>query len=123
MISGMNSRMNIWRINFTTDDEVGGAVITGTLMYQNVHCRVEAVRPEMILVQQGLEIPRIFTAHVVPATLIIRERDEIEVTIPLNHAHYMERMIVRGVQTLGMRPSDSRSYQVLTLSKKEYAHA
>jgi hypothetical protein len=123
MISGMNTRMNIWRINFANDDEVGGAVVTGTLQYQNVHCRIDSVRPEMILVQQGLEIPRIFTAHVVPATLIVKERDEIEVVIPKNHAHYGERMVVRGVQTLGMRPSDPRSYLVLTLSKKEFAHA
>lgn len=123
MIQGMNTKMSVWRINFPTDDEVGGAIVTGTSVYTNVRCRIEEAKPQMILLQQGLEIPRIFTAHVVPATLDIRERDEIEVTLPLNHYFYHERMVVRGIQVLGMRRSDPRSYLILSLSKPEYSHA
>lgn len=123
MILGMNTRMNIWRINFPVDDEVGGAVVTGTLVYQDVRCRIEGAKPEMILLQQGLEIPKMFTAHVVPSTLVIKERDEIEVSVPTNHPYYGERMVVRGVQVLSMRPSDHRSYLILSLSKKEFSHA
>jgi hypothetical protein len=123
MISGMNIRMNIWRIEFPIDDEVGGAVVTGTLVYRNVRGRLEEAKPQMLLLQQGLEIPRIFTAHVVPATLIIKERDEVEVSVPTDHSFYGKRMVVRGVETLSMRPSDHRAYTVLSLSKKDFSHA
>lgn len=123
MIRGMNARMNIWRINFDPDDEVGGAVVTGTCVYQDVLCRVDSVRPEMVLVQQGLEVPRIFTAHIVPATLQVFERDEVEMVFPINHPYYGMRLTVRGVQHLGMRLDDLRAYIILTLSKTDFAHA
>jgi hypothetical protein len=62
MPGGMNNRVRIWRIDYDSDDIVGGAMPTGTVAHSNVHARVEANPEDQLLLQQGLETVRTFNA-------------------------------------------------------------
>jgi len=116
-IAGLNCRIDIWRINYANDDIVGGAVITGTLQYQNVAARIQANPEEQLLLQQGLETIRTFTATLIPGTLDIRERDEIEVSQPLDHNYYGQRFRVNGVSYSDFNARNPRNYMMLTLQR------
>ena len=54
MTAGLDSRANIWRMTTLDDDEVGGAVVSGTVLHQNVHTRMNPQPREQLLLQQGL---------------------------------------------------------------------
>lgn len=122
MTAGSNIRGTIWRITFPTDDSVGGALATGTPVYENVSLRLQASTPDQAFVQQGLETLRAFEAILRPATMVIQERDELEVTWPYTHRFYGERLRVAGVTESDFHPQDKRGYIVLSLTRSERAH-
>lgn len=120
---GLNKRASIWRINYEADDIVGGAVTTGTLQYIDVRCRFQEEPAETLLVQQqGLQINQIYTATIQPGTLDIRERDEFELTRPLNDPHVGKRFRVMLSRHSNFTPRDRRAYIMLTLTRSDRAH-
>ena len=120
--AGYNIRANIYRINWGTDDVVGGAVTTGTLQYQNVYARFQAQPEEQLILQQGLETVRTFTCNVIPGTLDIRERDEFEVSKPTDHIYYGQRFRITNVRYTDLNKRDPRNYLMLSLSRDVRAH-
>jgi hypothetical protein len=119
----MNIRFDIFRINYGSDDDVGGSVITGTCQYMDVRGRLQAEEPSQLLLQQGLETTRIFTATLVPGTLDIRERDEVWVSEPHDHPYYHQYFRVIGVRYSNFTPRDPRNYMMLSLTRSVLAHA
>jgi len=122
MVSGIDSRANIWRMTNQDDDEVGGAVISGSIAYQDVYTRMDAQPREQLLLQQGLETVRTFTAIIVPGNLDIRERDEYEITIPKDHIFYGQRFRINSVEYMFSNPRDPRNYILVNLSRSIRAH-
>lgn len=122
MPSGFNIRASIFRENNDTDDAVGGAMITGTLMYQDVMSRLQGNRPVQALLQQGLETERTFTALVIPGTMDIRERDEYEVTEPYDHIYHGQRFRIVNVLYADHNPRDPRNYMILSLVRSVRSH-
>jgi hypothetical protein len=97
MTQGLNLRGTIWRMNQDDDDEVGGAMITGTPQAANVPMAIFSRRPTQASLEQGLEVEAIYDATV-RCGVVIYERDEVEVTCPANSPHYGLRFRVMGVQ-------------------------
>ncbi len=122
MTAGYNLRINIWRTANSVDDEVGGAVLTEYLAYRNVTARISPAKPDMLLLQQGYETEKVFTCICRPASMKVLERDEIEIASPPNHRYIHDRFRVTGVQYVGLHPSDSRGYILLTMSRSERSH-
>lgn len=122
MTAGSNCRVDIYRIGWGTDDLVGGAVTTGTLQYQNVYCRFQANPEEQLILQQGLETVRTYSAVIIPGTLDIRERDEVEVAQPTDHQYYGDRFRVVGMRFADFPPRDPRNYIMLQLTRSVRAH-
>jgi hypothetical protein len=120
--AGYNIRANIWRIAWASDDTVGGAVTTGTLQYQNVHVRMQSNPEEQLILQQGLETVRTFVATVIPGTLDIHERDELEISKPTDHRYYGERFRITNVRYTDLNKRDPRNYLILSLSRDVRAH-
>ena len=120
--AGMNCRGNIWRINYSPDDIVGGAVTTGTLQYQDVHTRFQANPEQQLILQQGLETQRTYTATIFPGTLDIRERDEWECSKPLDHMYYGMRFRIVGVRYADHNPRDPRNYLIIQMVRSVRAH-
>lgn len=124
MTAGLNLRVDIYRVNYSPDDAVGGAVVTGTLQYANVMASMSSDQPEQLLLQQGLQTIRTFKFNVKPRRgMSIRERDEIEIKRPYNHPYVDERFRIKGVQESLHVPNDHRNYQILYATRSVRAHA
>lgn len=120
MTAGLNIELTVWRmLTVLGDDEVGGAISTGTITYTNLRARMAEHRPSQIVLEQGLETDTIWTCVVRPPTIDIRERDEVEVTFPPEHQYLGDHFRVRGVQRTGLHPRDGRGFLSLTLSRIE----
>jgi len=123
MIAGSNCRINIWHIDYDpNDDIVGGAVTTGSLVYQNVYARFQSDREDMIFLQQGLETTRTFTFTVFPSSMNIYERDELEVIQPTDHKYYGDRFRVISVRYSDFNIRDPRNYIILHATRSVEAH-
>ena len=122
-IAGLNCRIDIWRVGYGDDDAVGGAVTTGTVQYQGILARVQPSPPEQVFLQQGLETDKFFQATIVPGTLTIYERDELEVVQPTDHKYYGDRFRIVGVQDVDLNVRDPRNYMILQLSRSVRAHS
>lgn len=106
-----------------SDDEVGGARLSGTVLYDSVYARFEQPQPNFLLLQQGLEVTDTIQCTCRPPNMTVKERDEVEVIFPLHHPLYGERLRVVSVQLSDLHPSDSRGKLILYLTRSEYAHA
>ena len=122
MTAGLNKRVDIWRIDTDDDDAIGGAMVTGTLVHYNVMASLEENPANQLLEQQGLETLRTFTSIVVPGTLDIRERDELEVIKPRDDPYYGERFRINRVTFSRLNPRDPRNYMMLGLVRSVRAH-
>jgi len=98
MTQGLNLKATLWRMNTTTDDVVGGAMITGTPVYSNLPIAIAAKRPTQASLEQGLEVDAIYDLTARQCNVTIYERDEVEVTCPANHPYYGLRFRVLGTQ-------------------------
>lgn len=121
MVAGLNVKIAVWRMSTGADDDVGGAQVTGSLAYRDVAARLSPRRPSQAALEQSLEVDRIFDLIVAgygaTHAITIYERDEIEVTWPLDHLDYAHRFRVQGIQY----PSRRAKYGPLqfTLSRIE----
>lgn len=122
MVAGLDLRLDIWRTEYRTDDAIGGAVISGTLQFHNVQARFEYEPTTQVFYEQGLETNKVITAVIVPGTLDIRERDEVEVIAPYDHWDVSNRFRVMGVEHSSHNPRDPRNYLILHLTRSVRAH-
>ncbi len=103
MVAGLNLRVNIIREDYATDDRVGGAIITGSVMCQDVYARISAQRPSQESLEQGLEVNRLFDMILVGKGFTVNERDLVEVVWPIDHPYHQEQFRVMGIQLDGRR--------------------
>jgi hypothetical protein len=122
MTAGLDRRCTIWRITEGADDSVGGAMVTGTAVYTNVAIRIDEKPVEQILMQQGLEIVKNFEAIVTPPTMVIKERDEVEITYPIDDAYYGARFRIVNVSRSRWVTRHPSSYIVFMMIRAERAH-
>ena len=73
MTVGRNIHVQIWRYTTPVDDNIGGAVPTGTITYPDVLARLEPAKTDYMLLSQGIEVLDMYTLYDIPATLNIQE--------------------------------------------------
>lgn len=118
MTAGLNMRFTIWRMaTVAGDDVVGGAIPTGTAVYTEVRGRMEGRPTSQVFLEQGLETDHLSRILVRPASMDIRERDEIEVTFPPGHFNIDERFRIVGVKRGALHPRDGRGALNLDVSQ------
>jgi hypothetical protein len=122
-IAGSNVIGRIWRISQDTDNSSGGAMITGTVVHERVHLRIQQQPEEMLLLQQGYETPKTWTALCDPVTLDIDERYELEIYLPTNYYLTNKRLRITNHRPADFTPSDARNYVLLTLMRMHKSHA
>lgn len=122
MVAGGNIQVQIWRMAERDDDYVGGASISGTVVYQNLMSRMQAQEENQLVMQQGLETVRLFRFTIVPGNLDIRERDELEVTAPYDYPYYGDRFRILSVRYSDHTPRDPRHYMLLLANRSVRAH-
>jgi hypothetical protein len=115
MKAGNNLRARIWRFSYPADDSVGGAVPSGTIVYESVQARSQDASPIAAFAIQGVETNKVHQALVFPGTLDIREYDQFEIISSPNHPYYGLKMRIDTVQKSNFHPSDPRGYLLLTM--------
>ncbi|KKM93616.1 hypothetical protein LCGC14_1206470 [marine sediment metagenome] len=113
MIAGMRMRISVHSIGYGDDDEVGGAQTTGTLTIRQIPASIEYLKPSQLLLEQGGEIRRLARVLVQPGTLVIYERDELEIVGPPGHEDIGNKFRVESVSRTGYSPNDSRGRHLL----------
>ena len=122
MTAGFNIKARVWRVSFGTDDVVGGAVVTGTYAYTDVQARLQERPVDHVFLQQGIETQKTFQMMVKPSTLMIYDRDEVEITWPPDHRFYNVRFRVMGDAYTNFHPREDRGYLILDLTRSVRAH-
>lgn len=126
-VSGLNLKGRIWRFTTPVDDSVGGAVPTGTVLYEPVFSRIRSEKPTLALLEQGLETPEIFTsvlsyaAYSPTGTFTVLHNDQYEVTHPPISPHYGKRFVIIGIRPTSY--SDNRQFLQVTLRRLETANS
>ena len=114
---GLNVKVSFIQNDYSTDDDVGGAVITGSVAYSNIPGRFHARRPSQQALEAGLEVNRIFDLIIPGQSLTLRERDEMTLTWPTDSPYYNERFRITGIQHDTRRPG--QGHTEMTLSRIE----
>ena len=112
MIPGYNLLVNVVRMNAQTDDEVGGAIFSGTTVITNQPAAIGATRPTQQSLEQGLEVEAIYNLSIQQCGVTLIERDLVEVTCPSDSPLFGLQFRVMGVQ-----PSRLGKHQSATLSR------
>lgn len=126
MTAGTNVYFDIYRMESEVDDDVGGAQVTGTLIYTRIPGRLTEEEPELLVLQQGMETTKIFTVLLLdrkPIGMDIRERDELELIAPYNHYYKEARFRVIGAPRTSIHPSDRRATLRMNATRSVRAHA
>lgn len=120
MILGGNIRVNVYRMTPQTDDYVGGAMISGSVVYNSIPMRMQGNADEQVLLQQGYETLRTYTFTVSRGGLDIRERDELQVVFPPDYPYYNDKFRVMNVRYSDL--NDARKYMILSVQRSVRAH-
>lgn len=116
MTAGMNLKGNVWRLYNANDDDQGGVVPSGTIIYRNISSRISALQPTLALLEQGLETPTIYNgllgypAFNITGTFEVFPNDQFEVTWPPISNYYGKKFLILGVQHQSY--DDTRRYLV-----------
>ena len=96
--AGVNQQGRLWRYTNIQDDEVGGSVPSGTILKENVFCRIEQLKSTQVLLEQGLELPEMFQAFLqyTGDPIDIQHNDQLEIYFPPISPHYNKRFRVVG---------------------------
>lgn len=119
MTAGLNSKGKIWRFTYSDDDQ-GGAVPSGTVVYDNVYARISEQRSTQALLEQGLETPSIYSAIFEPGTMSLQSNDVYEDAYYSNSPYYGKKFVIIGVHL----PSvvDHRRYISAEMRRFDIAH-
>lgn len=126
MPAGLNIKGKIWRLYNNTDDDQGGAVPSGTVVYDNIYSRMSALSPTLALLEQGLETPTIYhclmgyPAYNVTGSFEVLPNDQYEVTWPPISSYYGKKFLIMGVQHQSM--DDERRYLNVKMKRHDTAH-
>jgi len=125
--AGLNLQGKIWRFTAATNnDDQGGAVPTGQVLYDPVFSRIKSEKPTLALLEQGLETPEIFSAHFSYApysptgSFDVQHNDQYQVDFPLISPFYGKKFVIIGIQSSSML--DNRRYLQVTLRRLETAN-
>lgn len=115
MRAGNNLRARFWRFSYPADDPGGGAVPSGTIIYEGIEGRIQDATPIPAFAIQGVETNKVVMGEFYPGTLNIREYDQCEITSPPNHPYINLMMRIDTVQKPNYHPADPRGVLLLTM--------
>ena len=118
-MQGLNTQFNVWQMSQASDDEVGGAVFTGTITDNCIQGHLRVNTPSQLLIEQGLETKITADAFVLPGTVVLEERYVLEVSGPINHPNLNQRFRIVGVADWSKHPQDQTKFHRLKLIRIE----
>ena len=121
--AGYNATANIWRYVYYPDDTVGGSQPSGSIIYNNVPCRIEPIPAVMALLQQGIEHLEMYHVALSYNGVGVLYNDTFQVIEPHESWYYTGSFRIIDVEHPSMHPSDPRGYLILTIRRNQEAHA
>jgi hypothetical protein len=122
MPAGINCAVDFIRLTYTSDDDVGGSVPTGTVLHSHVSARIEEAPTRTDFLQQGLETKKIFAGLFWGYDLDFREQDEVEIVSPPNHKYFGKRFRIVSQTEPNNHPAQKRNYHLAKLERSQIAH-
>ena len=121
MTAGLVLSGDIWEYSFVDDDEVGGAVPSGTIVYESVQMRLQNSRNSIDLTIQGFEASKYFSAVLQPrpGMNLVERKHFFQPTSPPNSRYYLKMFRIVNIQESNFHPSDPRRYLILNLERVE----
>ena len=123
MPAGLNQVCQLLRFSNPQDDSVGGAVPSGTILYQNLDIRIKSEQPTLVLLEQGLQTPTIYTAMLHEGNIEIEHNDQVLITAPPMGFFYGKKFRVIGIQRSSNHPFQDRNAIRLRLRRWEESHS
>jgi hypothetical protein len=121
MPAGMNCKLNILGL-VTTDDEVGGAYSTGTVLHGFVDARIDEDLPRTDFIQQGLETVKTFSGMIWGHDLTFREQQEGEIVSPPNHEYFGKKFRIVSKVSSSNHPMQKRNVWIVKLVRSQVSH-
>jgi len=121
MTAGLLHTGRIIRFSYPTDDDQGGAVPTGTVIYEPVFARIFTEKPTLALLEQGLETPAMYSAIIEPGDIAIQNNDQLEIISPNISPYKGLKFVIISDPTPSML--DSRRYWKVVMRRFVIAHS
>lgn len=83
--------------SYPNDDSVGGAVPSGTVVYERLDARIEANMPTQVLMEQGVDVIPTWQVLIHPGNIDANHNDQIVFTAPQNDWFYGKKFRVVGI--------------------------
>lgn len=122
MTAGYNAIAKILRYTNQDDDVIGGANPSGTVLLDNVWCRIEPIEPTMALLEQGLETVKLYRTTLDYRAKNVEENDELIVTAPIGSFYRDKAFRFVSVQHSSLQADDPRSHVLVVMRRRDYAH-
>jgi len=121
MIGGLDLRVDIWRETQLDDDEVGGSIITGSVI-GCVEANIQEQAGEQMLAQQGYETVRQFRFTARKPTFTILEGDDLEIVWPSIHPYAGDKFRILRVKYSNFQPRNRYQYLILECTRSVISH-
>lgn len=122
MPAGTNCSVNVIRFLYSSDDDVGGANPSGTVLHSSIQARIDEELTDTAFIQQGLETRKVFSGTLWGWQLQVREQDEIEVVSPPNHKYFGKKFRVEDARYDSRHPAIKQNYVLVKLTRSQTAH-
>jgi hypothetical protein len=122
MPAGLTHVCELIRFSYPQDDIVGGAVPSGTVLYQNLSCRIEPNMPTIQLLEQGLQVPTTFQILIHPGNIEANHNDQIRITAPVISRYYNKKYRIIGLTGSSNAPQNDRNLIKFILKRWEESH-
>jgi hypothetical protein len=95
--------------SYPSDDSVGGAVPSGTVLYERLDARIEANMPVQALVDQGIDTVENWQVLIHPGNINAEHNDQIVFTAPTGDWFYGKKFRIIGITRTSSHPSNDRN--------------
>jgi hypothetical protein len=123
MPGGLNRVCELITFTYPSDDSVGGAVPSGTVLYPRLSARIEANMPTMALLEQGLEVPTTYQVLLFPGNITVKHNDQIHFVAPVNDWFYGKKFRVIGLTRSSIHPANDRNLLKVIVKRWEDGHS
>lgn len=120
MTAGLLVKGRIWRISHS-DDDVGGAIPSGTIIYYPVFARISEQRATQALLEQGLETPTIYNVVFQGPNMRLESNDIYEDFYYPASPYYGLKFVIIGVHLPSL--IDGRKYLSASMRRFDVAHS
>lgn len=121
MTAGLVHTGHIIRFSYNVDDDQGGALPSGTTLYNPVFARIFTEKSTLALLEQGLLTPELFSAILEPGNMDLHHNDQFQVDAPSMSPYLNKKFVIISIQSPSML--DGRRYTRVVMRRFEIANS